>query len=265
MRRASPPPSLPHLFGAAGLAELDALWRRRPLLAFDFDGTLTPIVARPDDVQLAEGVAADLRWLAQRTPLAVISGRSVADLRPRLGFEPTYLVGCHGADDATDPARAQAWTQPLRAWRQGLDARAAELQAAGVEVEDKGAAIALHHRRARDPARALALLDALLGALPPALRGFGGKQVVNVVAAAAPDKADALLALVSGSGAGTALFAGDDVNDEPVFQRAPPGWLTVRVGVPEAPTRARFGVHGPHEVATLLRRLVRTWTSAPND
>jgi trehalose 6-phosphate phosphatase len=254
-----------HLFLHDGQAALAAALRQRPLLAFDFDGTLAPIVARPDDVHLAEPVAADLRWLAQRTPVAVISGRSVADLRLRLGFEPTYLVGCHGADDAADPARTQAWAQPLRAWREGLDSCGAELQAAGVEVEDKGAAIALHHRNARDPARALALLDALLGALPPALRGFGGKQVVNVVAAAAPDKADALLALVARSGAGTALFAGDDVNDEPVFQRAPPAWLTVRVGVPESATRARYGVQGPHEVATLLKRLVRTWAGKPND
>ena len=71
--------------------------------------------------------------------------------------------------------------------------------------------------------------------------------------------------LVRRSGAGSALYVGDDVNDEPVFQRAPPGWLTVRVGRPEGPTRARYGVRGPHEVAALLRRLARGWAAGSND
>lgn len=252
-RRRRPPQ---HLFQAQGQAALAALVRQAPLLAFDFDGTLTPIVPRPDEARLHPAVAARLQHLAQRLPVAVVSGRSVPDLRSRLGFTPTHLVGCHGADDGHDPAATQRWTQRLRAWLQHLAACAAELSALGVQVEDKGAAVALHYRQSSEPARAQALLFGLLDTLPPGLRGFGGKCVVNVVPADAPDKADAVLGLLARSGARTALFAGDDVNDEPVFTRAPADWLTVRVGGRDAATRARFVVNDPDEVASLLDRLI---------
>lgn len=242
-----------HLFSAAGQAALQRLRGGRPLLAFDFDGTLAPIAPRPEDVLLAPAVADDLRRLSLRWPVAVISGRALRDLRPRLGFEPQYLVGCHGADDGS--AAVQAWAQPLHEWCRGLATQAAELSAAGIRVEDKGAAVALHYRGTPEPARALRLLDALLAALPPTLKGYGGKQLLNVVAADAPDKADALQTLLQRSGCDRALFAGDDINDEPVFQRAPPQWLTVRVGPAEGRTQARFSLRSPAEVALLLARL----------
>lgn len=250
MPRPKPPP---HLFSAAGRAALQRLRGGRPLLAFDFDGTLAPIAPRPEDVVLAPAVADELRRLGSRWPVAVISGRALRDLRPRLGFEPQYLVGCHGADDGSEAVHA--WTQPLRAWCRGLAEHAAELDGAGIRVEDKGAAVALHYRGAPEPARALRLLHALLAALPPALKGYGGKQVLNVVAADAPDKADALQSLLQRSGCDRALFAGDDVNDEPVFERAPPPWLTVRVGPAAGRTRARFSLRSPAEVAQLLSGL----------
>ncbi len=248
------PPS-PHLFSAAGEAALQRLRDGRPLLAFDFDGTLTPIAPRPEDVRLAPAVAERLHRLGLRWPVAVISGRAVRDLRTRLGFEPQYLLGCHGADDGS--AAADAWARPLREWCGGLAAdHAAELAAAGIRVEDKGAAVALHYRGTPEPARAQRLLNALLAALPPGLKGYGGKQVLNVVAADAPDKADALHALLQRSGCDRALFAGDDVNDEPVFERAPQAWLTVRVGAAAGRTQARFALRSPAEVALLLARLV---------
>ena len=61
-------------------------------------------------------------------------------------------------------------------------------------------------------------------------------------------------ALVARSGASCALFAGDDVNDEPVFAAAPPSWLTVRVGRDDPTSRARFYLDSPSEVALLLER-----------
>ena len=87
-----------HLFTPEGESELVALAARRPLLGFDFDGTLAPIVAQPELARVPVATLRRLRQLASRLPLAVISGRSVADLRSRLGFEPTYVVGSHGAE-----------------------------------------------------------------------------------------------------------------------------------------------------------------------
>ena len=57
--------------------------RLRPLLAFDFDGTLAPIVARPDDARVPDAVSRCLAELAATLPIAIITGRSVADVRAR--------------------------------------------------------------------------------------------------------------------------------------------------------------------------------------
>lgn len=243
------------LFGTAGRAAMRDLLHRRPLFAFDFDGTLAPIVSRPEDARVAAAVAVPLARLAAQAPVAVITGRAVHDVRRRLGFEPAFLVGNHGAEDAQHSGDA-ADRAALEALRLRLGDRAAALTASGVTVEDKGLSIALHYRLARDRRTALAAIDQALHALDPRLRRFGGKCVANVVPAAAPDKADALFALVARSGSGSALFVGDDVNDEPVFERAPAHWLTVRVGLDAGHSSARFFVDGPASLAPLLQRLL---------
>src|ERR687890_603252 len=73
-----------HLFTPRGEAALDAVMRLEPLLAFDFDGTLAPIVDRPDDARVPAEVSRWLAELARRHPIAVITGRSIADVRARL-------------------------------------------------------------------------------------------------------------------------------------------------------------------------------------
>ncbi|MBP7659438.1 MAG: trehalose-phosphatase, partial [Burkholderiaceae bacterium] len=68
-----------HLFGPGGLRVLAAFVRDDPLLAFDFDGTLAPIVSHPDRARVSKPVARELERLSLALPVAVISGRRVAD------------------------------------------------------------------------------------------------------------------------------------------------------------------------------------------
>lgn len=249
----SPPAAPPqhHLFGPAGERALAQLMARRALLAFDFDGTLAPIVARPEDAQVPRALQRRLADLAQRLPLAVISGRSVADVRPRLGFEPAYLIGNHGAEGLAWRPESGA----LQALRERLAPEQEGLRALGVQLEDKGLSLALHYRLARDREAALALIERLLQPLPAALQRFGGKCVVNVVLREAPDKGLAVQTLLHHSGCETVFFVGDDVNDEPVFERAAPHWLTVRVGAEPAGSRARFFLGAQAEMAVLLEKM----------
>lgn len=247
-----------HLFSAEGEAALVTALARRPLLAFDFDGTLAPIVARPDDAHIGEGMAAQLARLTQHLPLAIVTGRAVADVRKRLGFTPHHVIGNHGAEDGLDTAAAAGHARKLDALRARLGAHPTALASAGVIVEDKGLSLALHYRLAPDRAHAQALIRALLEPLDPSLRAFSGKLVENVVAADAPDKAWAVHALVARCAVSSALFAGDDVNDEPVFAAAPESWLTVRVGSNDSwPTQARYYLNGPEEVSGLLTRILQ--------
>jgi trehalose 6-phosphate phosphatase len=245
-----------HLFTPEGEAALAAVLRLQPLMAFDFDGTLTPIVARPDDARISQAVASRLRTLAQRLPVAIVTGRTVADVRKRLGFEPRFIVGNHGSEDALGQAETSALSAALDGLRATLRTRAQDLNAAGITVEDKGLSIALHYRLARDRQRARDLIGELLASTDKSLHIFAGKLVMNAIPAGAPDKASAVHALVARCGAHAAFFAGDDVNDEPVFVSAPPHWLTLRVGREDLNSRARFCLDGPQEVALLLDRIL---------
>jgi len=245
-----------HLFTPEGEAALAAVMRRRPVLGFDFDGTLAPIVPHPDDARIPAPVAERLQALSALCPVVVVSGRAVEDLRGRLGFVPWHVVGSHGADDPTRleaEAAAAAHAEALQPLREHLHRHAADLAASGVTVEDKRTSLALHYRRARSPGVARALLLRLLDPAPAGVRIFGGKRVFNAAPQGAPDKARAMHDLVLRCAADCALFAGDDVNDEPVFESAPDDWLTVRVGRGRGGSRARFFIDGPQQMAALLQ------------
>ena len=243
-----------HLFSPEGEAALAATMRRQPLLAFDFDGTLAPIVATPDDARIPEPVARRLGRLAALAPVAIISGRDVDDLRPRLSFQPHYIIGNHGAEDPSiaGPARSDV----LACFRSRLGRHLEWLQAAGVTVEEKRESIALHYRAARNRKEALEVVSYLVQGLPPDLRAFGGKLVMNIVSATAPDKAHAVATLVERSNTQSAMFVGDDVNDEPVFASAQPSWLTVKVGSGDASSLAMYCLDDFDEVVGMLDRML---------
>jgi len=243
-----------HLFSPEGEAALVVAMARRPLLAVDFDGTLAPIVARPDDARVPSAVEQRLERLGRALPLAIVSGRRVDDVRSRMSFTPRYIVGSHGAEDPWLPAAGSP--SLLDAMRDRLQARAEALREAGVLVEDKQHSIALHYRLSRQPARALELLTDLAETLPAGLRAFGGKFVLNIVADGAADKATAVTRLLARSGASAAIFLGDDVNDEPVFARAEADWLTVKVGSDDPSSLAMYYVEDLGEVAGLLERML---------
>jgi trehalose 6-phosphate phosphatase len=243
-----------HLFSAEGEAALSATMARRPLLAFDFDGTLAPIVARPDDVRVPAVLEDRLERLGRTLPLAIISGRRIDDVRARLSFTPTYVVGNHGAEDPYFPDVGSPWL--LDAMRRRLQDEAPSLREVGVSVEDKQQSIALHYRLSSRPEQALEVVTRLARTLPTGLRAFGGKLVMNIVVDGAPDKAAAVANLVQRSGASAAIFLGDDVNDEPVFERAERDWLTIKVGSDSEFSRAMYYVDDLSEVANLLERML---------
>jgi len=243
--------TIPLLLSATGREALHLLCRTQPLLAFDFDGTLAPIVRNPDDASVPPAVASRLARLNSLRPVAIISGRRRQDVLQRLPFAPRFIVGNHGAETETDPPFELV--QPLDALRHRIRLHAEHLRDAGVTVEDKGLSLALHYRRAPSHRRALRALSALARRPPPGVRLFGGHCVLNAAPADASDKADALDRLMSVAACGSALFVGDDVNDEPVFERGRPEWLTVRIGDEAAtPTRARFRLRDAAEIPTLL-------------
>jgi trehalose 6-phosphate phosphatase len=243
---------MPHIFQTAGEAALAAVMRRRPVLGFDFDGTLAPIVARPEEARISPSLAGKLRRLAAVLPVVIVSGRRADDLLDRLGFVPRQVVGNHGADLRFGPESAAA----LDAARRILADHRPALTRAGVTIEDKGLSLALHYRLAQDKKIATDAIRKALEYVSTDCSSFTGKMVENVVAAEAPDKGSAMHSLVRQYGATCAVFLGDDVNDEPVFASAPADWLTIRVGREDTDSRAQYFMDNTLEVDMLVDRML---------
>jgi trehalose 6-phosphate phosphatase len=250
------------LLATANRGILVQLAKARSLLAFDFDGTLAPLTPQRQDAAMRASTREHLIRLCHLFPCAVISGRSRADTAARLVGVPTrYVIGNHGLEPGGDLRAAErAATRAMKLVRPLL------LKWPGVELEDKRYSFSLHYRRAKRPTEVPDELANMLLGLPVALRVIPGKMVLNAVAASAPDKGDALLLLAERERAEMALYVGDDVTDEDVFElhlrrHLQKPWLgstgkvmTVRVGRSRS-SAARYFLRGQRQIDELLSRL----------
>jgi trehalose 6-phosphate phosphatase len=243
------------LFSHEGRTELQRLARGDTLYAFDFDGTLAPIVAEPAHARAADRVTRPLAQLARLVPVAVVSGRAQRDLIERLPCEIAYLVGNHGNEglpDDPDPAQLE---ETCRRWRTSLEAQIVAPEGQGVRLEDKGRSLSLHYRAAPDPAAASAFLRSAAHSLRPQPTVIDGKMVLNLLPPGALTKFEALRVLAQHEGVDQVLFVGDDDTDEIVFQRAPRHWTTVRID-PHGETAARFCLEEQASIEILLAHLL---------
>jgi trehalose 6-phosphate phosphatase len=222
------------------------------LLAFDYDGTLAPIVDDPAAAQMRPSTRQLLERLAGRYPCAVISGRARHDALLWLeGIHLVNVVGNHGLEPWKDPERFE---REVARWRARLQQELAPL--AGVEIEDKRFSLAIHYRKSRAKQRARAAINAAVAALGD-VRTIGGKQVVNVLPPEAPHKGLALERIRVEHGCDTAIYVGDDETDEDVFALDRPGQLlSVRVGASRR-SQAAYFIKDQAEIDVLLEILLR--------
>jgi trehalose 6-phosphate phosphatase len=243
------------VLGTAGQVALGKCACQGALLAFDFDGTLAPIVAEPRRAALRPETHRLLAQLARQQPCLVLSGREPADLAARLrGIPLVGLVGNHGASFGLgSAARAAARAQAIR-WRRRLAKRLEGR--AGLQIQDEGMSLAIHFRGASDPPGARRAIRRAVKALPGAC-ALDGKYVVNVLPAAFAHKGIVLQTIARESRSTSVLFVGDDVTDEAAFRTAvAPRYLTIRVGR-DAESAASFYLSSQADIDELLKTLLR--------
>ena len=246
-----------YLLTETGRADLGALLKVRSLYAFDFDGTLAKIVRDHHAARLARPIRFWLEELAKRAPTAIISGRSVEDLRSRVGTAVPHLIGNHGSEG---PHTCQETMRQVRetssGWLQWVGERFQhELTRSGVVIEDKSYSLSFHYRTVDQRGEARALISRIVAALSPPPRIVLGKSVVNVMPPTASHKGTALLEYMRRLDCGAALYVGDDETDEDVFALRDARILTVRVGKKNG-SSARYFVKRQAEITEVLRLLV---------
>ncbi|WP_128381119.1 trehalose-phosphatase [Streptomyces cavernae] len=215
----------------AGRAGLDAVLRRpeRSVIALDFDGTLAPIVADPEQARAHPDAIPALAALAPHVAsVAVVTGRPAAVAVRNGGFagvpglEHLVVLGHYGAerwDAATDTVTAPPPHPGVAAVRAELPALLERSGAGpGIWIEEKGRAVAVHTRRADDPWAAFeALREPLAGlAARHGLIVEPGRMVLEL-RPPGMDKGVALLDHVREVSAEAVLYAGDDLGDLPAF------------------------------------------------
>ncbi|MBV9486175.1 MAG: trehalose-phosphatase [Frankiaceae bacterium] len=193
------------------------------LIALDFDGTLSPIVERPESAHLASGALEVLGQLSAVVgSLAIISGRAASEVIAlgELDSIPGLRVLGHYGMQSWQAGQLRS-PDPLPAVRlahDAVDALVADAPA-GVVVEDKQHSIAVHTRRAADPAQALDDLTPALWQIADdnALEAVPGKFVVELRPPGI-DKGTALRRLIEDLGPDTVIYVGDDLGDLPAFR-----------------------------------------------
>lgn len=216
----------------------------------DVDGTLAPIVERPELAEVPEEARAELRRLVAKYALvACISGRTGADAWRLVGIGGVMYVGVHGLELAPD---ADAWRAPLRPF-------------AALEwpwIEDKGLTVAFHWREAPDDAAARAELEGIAEkAQASGLEARWGRKVLELRPPVDADKGTAVQSLLAEHRLRRGLYAGDDTTDLDGFRGLDGCEVAVRVAVAsaEAPPGLREAADivlgSPAEVVELLRLL----------
>ncbi len=227
--------------------------REEPRLAavlLDVDGTLAPIVSRPELAAVPEETRAEVRRLAERYALvACVSGRTGEDAARLVGVEGVVYVGVHGLELAPEAER----------WRETLRPFAAE---AWPWVEDKGLTVAFHWRNAENEDEARRTLEAAAARAEAAgLQARWGRKVLELRPPVAADKGTAVRSLLAERGLRRALYAGDDTTDLDAFRGFEGLELAVRVAVAsaEGPAELREAadlvVGSPAELLRLLQEL----------
>jgi trehalose-phosphatase len=243
------------------------------MLLTDFDGTLTPIVERPELAVLSPGVRRLLRALAQcrGVKAGIVSGRALGDLKNRVGIRGLVYAGNHGLEIDGPGVRyvspvAEELRPVLRAIHYVLGQTLSSVK--GILLEDKGLSLSIHYRQVdrRRSSEVEHIVRHVVGTAEATgkARMTSGKKVYEVRPAVDWNKGKAVRLLMKRYGKGgrrsglVPIYLGDDATDEDAFRvvEAYGDGVTVFVGEPTSNTAARYFLESPEEVARFLETLL---------
>ncbi|MBX3001485.1 MAG: trehalose-phosphatase [Caldilineaceae bacterium] len=264
--------ALPH-----ALSDFDELRQhlagRRPAIFLDYDGTLTPIVDRPEDALISPSMRRMVADLAERVPVCVVSGRDRPMVQALMGLDNLIVAGSHGFDiwspdgGAIERAEGADFTDLLAEVTDQLQRETAEV--AGALVEPKKASVAIHYRLVapEQHPQIAALVQGILAAHPEELKVTPGKMVYEIQPKLDWDKGKAVLYLLEALHLDgdeiLPIYLGDDITDEDAFRALNDRGIGIFVGQLDDPeianhhTAADAILYNVDEVETFLGMMTK--------
>jgi trehalose-phosphatase len=233
----------------------------------DYDGTLTPIVSRPEKALLSDSMRQTLQALTTQTSVAVLSGRDLDDIRQRVNIAAIVYAGSHGFDIAGPrELRKEVATEFLPKLDVAENELGKELATiGGARVERKRFSVAAHYRQVNEsdiPKVERAVTE--VAARYRELRRMEGKKVYELLPDIDWDKGKAVLWLLETLGLERGkirpIYIGDDRTDEDAFRALGQRGVGILVSEQSQPTAASYSLKDPTEVERFLRKLVAPLT-----
>ncbi|MBD0253932.1 MAG: trehalose-phosphatase [Rubrobacter sp.] len=221
---------------------------KRPAVFLDYDGTLTPIVDRPEDAIISDGMREAVEGLAERCPVCVVSGRDRPVVQELMGLDNLIVAGSHGFD-IWSPEEGKI----ERGEDEDFDGLLDEVKARvreevepieGTSVEPKAASVAVHYRLVSEDEkpRVEEIVDGILEEHPDDLKMTPGKMVYEIQPKIDWDKGKAVLYLLETLELDrddvVPIYMGDDVTDEDAFGAISGTGIGIFVGSPDDPELA---------------------------
>ena len=253
------------------LQSLDEITQRledhRPAVFLDYDGTLTPIVAKPDLAVLSPSMRATIKELAALCTVAIISGRDRPVVEQFVGLDGLIYAGSHGFDIA-GPDGLRKEHENAAELLPALGRAEAQLRDAlvgipGASIERKRFSIAVHYRLVapEDLDTVRQAVNAALSDAGPSLRKAGGKKVFGIRTNLPWDKGRAVWWLLQTLGLDKPevlpFYIGDDETDEDAFTALNQhGGIGIVVVSAQQHTTAHYALSDTDEVEVFLGKLV---------
>lgn len=246
---------------------------KRPAVFLDYDGTLTPIVDRPEDAVISESMRDAVSGLASRCPVCVVSGRDRQVVQELMGLDDLIVAGSHGFD-IWSPDEGKIQHDAGEGTGELLDEVKARLQQdiepfEGAAVEPTKASVAVHYRLVSEENRPKIkeIVDAVLDEHPDDLKVTPGKMVYEIQPNIDWDKGKAVLYLLGALDLDrddvVPMYLGDDLTDEHAFEALAGRGIGIFVGRADDPetagrtTAADYSLHTFEEVERFLDTLAR--------
>ena len=231
----------------------------------DYDGTLTPIVDRPEQARISDEMRALVERLAQRRPTAIVSGRSMKTLREFMKLDSVYYAGSHGLDIEGPPGSGVRYDVG-KDFKGAVDAVYTALSEGvrgikGSLVEHITYAVSVLYRMvaSADVPLVEAVVDRALKEFPP-LRKTHGKKIYEIRPTIDWDKGKAVLWILETLGLDSSevlpIYVGDDVTDEDAFRALKGRGIGILVAETSRETAAIYRLNDPKEVGEFLERLI---------